>query len=75
MPLSPWHTVSVPVIAPAASGIEFTLIQMEFVTPSPQSFTPDTVKFPEVAPAEKLIVIEFVPAPLAMVAPGSNDKS
>jgi hypothetical protein len=71
-PVCPWQTGEVPVIAPAAAGIELTVIYNEEDTPFPQSFVPYTVMFPDVAPAEKLTVIVLVLAPPVIVAPGGN---
>ena len=57
----PWHTDDEPVMVPAAAGIVLTTIgKLAEGVPDPQLLTPVTVRFPEVAPAEKLPVIEAV---------------
>ena len=48
-------------IVPAATGTVFTVIvKLAEEIPAPQPLTPETVRFPEVAAAEKLPVMEFV---------------
>ena len=60
-----------PVMGPAAVGNGLTVIgKLAETVPMPQEFTPTTVRFPEVAPAEKVPVMEALlpegvnPAPL-----------
>ena len=53
------HTAEAPVIVPAAAGTVFTVSGKEAdEIPVPQALMPRTVRLPEVAPAEKLPVME-----------------
>jgi hypothetical protein len=56
------------VIGPAAVGNEFTVIGKLLLVPFPQEFTPNTLKFPAVAVAEKAIVtVLLVPVIVAPI--------
>ena len=71
--MSPWQTLAVPVIAPAADGRGLTVIGNAAETvPLPHALVPLTLIFPDDADALKETVMLLVPEPEVMLAPGES---